>query len=60
METNDNPKPKKKLELKKEVITILQKDEAAKIFGGNYNETTLPDPPPPHASHYDTCIGCAD
>ncbi len=34
METNDTPKPKRKLELKKEVITILQDEQMAKVFGG--------------------------
>ena len=34
MEANNNPKPKRKLELKKEVITILQDEQMAKIFGG--------------------------
>jgi hypothetical protein len=51
METNDNPKPKRKLELKKDVITILQSNQMAKIIGGNMPDdlnTTL-------CSDADTC-----
>ena len=43
METNDNPKPKRKLELKKEAITILQNNQMSKIIGGNVPDTSQTD-----------------
>jgi len=38
---NNNPKPKRKLELKKEVITILQDEQMAKIFGGETDSRSI-------------------